>query len=704
MSAQRPTALSREGRDVLWLLAILGLCMAPHAARLPLWCALGAATAIAWRAWLAWQDRALPPRWVLMVALLGSVGMTLLTHQSVFGREAGVTLVTLLAGLKTLELRARRDAFVVTSLGFFLILTQFLYSQSLPMALLMFVAMLGLLTSLVLAQRTLGRPSIASAMGTAAQAVLMGLPLMLALYLLFPRIGPLWSVPSDAGRHTGLSEQLTLGNVADLALDDSIAMRVRFAGPVPAPHQLYFRGPVLEQFDGRVWRTFPLRPAQDAPAPFTAEALRSPQAIAYRVTLEPTRLNMIPFLEGTLSAQPSPPLTEPTVRRVGPVWLAPGALTDRTQFDAVALPGLPHGQSLGPVALQAWTQLPAGFNPRTLAWALRTARRADLAQADNLTLMRAVLQHIRQSGFSYTLAPGDDPRLPNGQPDPNLVDHFWLDTRRGFCEHFATAFVVVLRAMNVPSRVITGYQGAELNPIDGQYVVRNSDAHAWAEVWQPGVGWVRVDPTAAVAPERVERARPALRRPSALPGPLGQLDPTSWVGLRDYVDAGNHRWNVWVLEYSRSKQKSLLRSWGLDATDWSDLLRLCALVLATFSLGGLLWLWLARPRQPSSPWHRPMCRVHQALVGAGLPAPGGSPVPAPALTWAQHLQDKASTAEPTLTTAHGSVLPAMIEALRTLDALRYAPHPDRAAAAAVVKQIELLARQHRARPRPARRA
>lgn len=679
MNARSTTALSREGRDVLWLLAVLTLCIAPHLGRLPLWCALGTGGAIVWRAWMAWRDSALPSRWILMVALLASVGMTLLTHHSVFGREAGVTLVTLLAGLKTLELRARRDAFVITSLGFFLILTQFLFSQSLPIAALMLMALIGLLTALVLAQRPLGRPTIGSAMRTALHAVLMGLPLVIALYVLFPRIGPLWSVPSDAGKHTGLSEQLTLGHVADLALDDSIAMRLRFKGAVPPPQQLYFRGPVLEHFDGRAWRALPLRAAQDVPESVDGRTPRIP----YQLTLEPNRLTVVPFLEGTVAAQPTPPSTEPNLRPVGMAWLAPSGLTERSQFDAVAVPRRLHGQALNPATLQEWTQLPAGFNPRTLGWALSTVRRADLVNADALRLTQVVLEHIRLGGFRYTLSPGADPVLPDGRPDPHLIDHFWMDSHKGFCEHFATAFVVVMRAMNVPSRVVTGYQGAEFNPVDGQYVVRNSDAHAWAEVWQSGQGWVRIDPTAAVAPERVDRARPALRRGNTLPGPLGQFDSATWVGLRDYLEAGNHRWNVWVLEYSRSKQSSLLRSWGLDATDWPALLRLCALALASFSLAGLGWLWLTRPRQARRPWHRPLSRVHRALVGAGWPAPPSCPAPAPAMTWASHLQGTSNTT------------PELIEALKALDALRYGPAPEPSAMNTMVKRIEALARQHR---------
>ncbi len=691
--------LSREGRDALWLLAVLSLSISPHLGRLPLWCSAGTCAAIAWRSWLAWRDATLPPRWVLVVAMAAGIGLTALTYHSVLGREASVTLVTLLAGLKTLELRARRDAFVITSLGFFLVLTQFLYSQSLPMAALMLIAVLGLLSTLVLAERPTGRPSIGSAMKTATKSVLIGLPLMLALYLLFPRMGPLWSLPSDAGQRTGLSDSITLGTVAELALDDSIAMRLRFTRSTLPPQRLYFRGPVLDQFDGTSWRTS-ATPKDEAPETlFSPASPHQAPPIAYQITLEPSRLKVVPLIEGTVTAHPTPPLSEPILRHSGLNWHSPGPLLERTQFDAEVQPDLPQGKDLPPQALKHWLELPVGLNPRTLAWAHKTMQRPDLVQADALARSAAVLRHIRENAFRYTLAPGPEPTLPNGQVDPNLIDRFWIDRQQGFCEHFATAFVVVMRAMNVPSRVVTGFQGAELNPVDGMLVVRNSDAHAWAEVWQVGQGWVRVDPTAAVAPERIDRARPALRRSSNLPGPLSTLDPSQWVGLRNYIEAGNHRWNVWVLSYSRKQQLSLLQDWGIENADWPDLLRLCAGALASFSLGGLLWLRLTRPRQRHKPWHRPLMRIHRALVLAGIPPPEHAMAPAPALTWATAVEQwerKRHSPARSQNANAGKLAEELTHALRELDAQRYGPQGSQPKTAQTIKRILSLAKQWRA--------
>lgn len=687
----RAPQLSRDGRDTLWLLAVLALCIAPHLERLPLWCSLGTATAIAWRGRLAWRDGPLPPRWVLMVSLIACVGLTLMSYQSLFGRQAGVTLVTILAALKTLELRARRDAFVVTSLGFFLILTQFLFSQAIGMALLMLLALMGLLSALVLAQRTVGRPSLRSALAAAGRCLVMGVPVMVALYIFFPRFGPLWSVPADSGTRTGLSEQMRMGGVAELAQDDSVALRVRFLDTPPTPGELYFRGPVLDLFDGQNWTSslpgLRKNPRQGPATNVSLQPLQAPQAgsdaatsvsaegrtVRYQITLEPNQLRSVPLLDGTLDAAPSPPLTEPVLQRAGLSWVADRPLTERSQIDGVArLMAREAPTHPDALTLRQWAQLPRGYNPRTLAWAADMRASPAFRDADASALAIALMRHIRQAGFRYTLSPGDDAHDDQGLPVLHQVDRFWLDRRSGFCEHFAAAFVVVMRAMDVPARVVTGFQGAELNPVDGLYVVRNSDAHAWAEYWQPELGWVRVDPTSAVAPDRIDRPRLPLRNAQGLPATLSQLDPAFWSGVRAYTDAANHRWNIWVLQYSRNQQMSMLSRWGVSSPDWTDLMRVCAGLLVLLSLGGLAWLWWRRPRTPHSAWHRPMVRLHQAMLAAGFEAPAHSPVPAPALAWSRQLHTCPNTlTDPQAQAAHA----ALLQSLTALDALRYGATP-----------------------------
>lgn len=685
---QRWQSLTREGRDTLWLLGMLAMVLAPHAERLPWWANLGAVGALAWRARLAWTDGPLPKRWLLAVMLGALLAMTWLTYRTLIGREPGITLVVVLTTLKCLELRARRDSLVCLYLGFFLILTQFFYSQGIGTAVLMLVAVWGLLTSLVMGQRPLGRPPIIDVGRDALRAMAWGLPLMVVLFVLFPRFGPLWALPTDNKGRTGLSDTLSLGQVAELALDDSIALRVRFEGKAPTPEQLYFRGPTLDRFDGKVWRPG---------APILPPPVMSGTSIAYEITLEPSPLPNLPLLEGTVQAQVIAG-ADASVRteQSGLGWERRGGHGRRMLLRAQAQPHWHWPDPLAEHWQRYWTALPPRSNPGTIAWAQQLRQQVQQRQADAQAippaqvLANAVMQHIRTAGYSYTLSPG----LP-AQSTPHLIDAFWLQQKEGFCEHFATAFVVVMRAMGVPARVVTGYQGAELNPVDGQYIVRNSSAHAWAEFWQPGRGWVRADPTAAVAPERVQRA-PRPTPFAGLPGPLSQLDPGALRRMRDLWDAVDNRWNVWVLQYARGEQMALLKSLGWPQPDLQTLIQ--ALGWGLGLAGGLAALiaWWTRERTPRQPWLEPLRRVHRALSRLSPKPPPGTE-PAAASAWRVHLLQ----AWPAPRTTQQE---ALLRLLHQLDALRYGPSTAEpharppAPSLALVKQIEALSRSAPASP------
>jgi len=263
--------LPREARDTLFLLAVIGWTVLPHAPHLPAWSPALTALVLLWRARLALVNGALPGRWVLAGVLVAAIGLTFWSYRTLLGKEPGVTLAVALMALKTLELRARRDAFVVFFLGFFIILTHFLYSQSILVAIAMLVSVWGLMTALVLAHMPVGQPSLLQAGGLAARTALLGAPVMALLFVLFPRVGPLWGVPQDGISKTGLSNTMKLGSIADLAQDSAVAMRLRFDGHAPRPAQMYFRGPVLTHFDGVEWRPIglPVAPRSIPPRPPT---------------------------------------------------------------------------------------------------------------------------------------------------------------------------------------------------------------------------------------------------------------------------------------------------------------------------------------------------------------------------------------------------------------------------------------------------
>jgi transglutaminase-like putative cysteine protease len=470
----------------------------------------------------------------------------------------------------------------------------------------------GLLTALVLAHMPVGRPSLWRAGRVSAGAAVLGVPIMVLLFLLFPRIGPLWGLPQDAQGRTGLSGSMRLGGVASLAEDDSIALRVRFFGPEPRPEQLYFRGPVLGTFDGREWtRVVPRFPAAQRPR-LDLELIGTP--LRYEMTIEPSQLALLPLLEMT----PDGPETGPHIdgwlltHRSDGQWQSDRPVYERVRLEASAWLQHRHGPRRDVLGLRDLVDLPPNANPRTLQWAADLRARPDLLGADARALSDAVLQHIRTAGFTYTLEPG-----PYGQnPGDHAIDEFWFDRKLGFCEHFASAYVVVMRALDVPARIVTGYQGGDPLPQDGYLIVRQRNAHAWAEIWLAGQGWIRVDPTAAVAPERVQRGHSLQPPPGLVAGTMNAIDPAIAARLRAQWELINNRWNQWVLNYSRGQQFDLLKRIGFEAPNWQDLTTTLILLLCAGSLAGAAWAWWDRHRL--DPWQRLQQRVMRRLARMGV--------------------------------------------------------------------------------------
>jgi transglutaminase-like putative cysteine protease len=669
-------SLPRETRDTFFLLAVIGWTVLPHLLHLPLWCAMLTVGVLVWRAKLAWVGGALPNRWVIASVLVVVLGLTLWSYKTVLGKEPGVALVVSLMALKTLELRARRDAFVVFFLGFFLILTHFVFSQSLAVAAAMVISVWGLLTALVLAHMPVGQPALRQAASLAGRTALLGAPIMVLLFVLFPRIGPLWGVPQDGLASTGLSNQMRFGSVAELAQNDAIAMRLRFFDTVPPPAQQYFRGPVLTRFDGEEWlplmsSTFGERGQLDANLRVQGPALR------YEMTLEPLKLRVIPLLEAGLDP---PRFDGPAVNSAmlsDLQWLAEKRLFERVRLQATAHLRFVHGPSDTHLGLQDHLSLPPGYNPRTLAWAADLRRRMPTATANELA--QALYAHIRSSGFSYTLAPG-----VYGENNPRQsIDEFWLDRKEGFCEHFAASFVVVMRALDVPARVVTGFQGMDPIPVDGYYVVRQSAAHAWAEYWQEGVGWVRADPTAAIAPDRIERNFRLAPAPGLVGGAINAVNPALLRQLRDAWEGLNNRWNQWVLNYARGQQLDLLKKLGFQSPSWEDLAILLVGLFSGLALLGAVWAWWDRRRV--SPWVRQWQQVLKALHPLALDAGEHTPP----LSLAQKLRHRAEEKD----TNKRSTLEQLAQLLERLDAQRYSANalsrPDRE----LTRQFAGLAKQ-----------
>lgn len=448
------------------LLSIL-MVIAPHADHLPLWISSMCAGLMLWRAYLAYSGKPLPKRWLLMlITFAGTTGIVFEFH-TLFGREAGVTLLMMLATLKLMEMRQARDAMVLIYLACFIIITNFFYSQSIPTALYLLATMVVIVTTWVHLQAQ--SIALMPRLRIATVLLLQALPLTLILFIMFPRVpGPLWGLPQDAYASSGLDDKMSPGSLSRLSLSEAVAFRVTYNDKPPRRDQMYWRGPVLWNFDGRTWRPG-ITTLTEAPK-FTG----LDQAIDYVVTLEPHNK---PWL---FALDVPDKLSVPATLTYDFQLLNKEPVHARLRYAARS--NLVYHANLqeSERQLQRGLQLPMQPNPR--AHQLAAEWRA--GSKDDASIVNTALTYFNKQGFVYTLEPP-----PLGA---NTVDDFLFTTKQGFCEHYASAFVFLMRAANVPARVVTGYLGGEFNEVGNYYIVRQSDAHAWAEVWLAGRGWVQI--------------------------------------------------------------------------------------------------------------------------------------------------------------------------------------------------------------------
>ena len=547
--------------------ACLGLAFAPVAASLPPWIVASVAGAAATRILLLRLGRRLPPQALRLALAALAIGLLLLQFHTLNGVAAGTALLSLMAGLKLLETRSNRDLHVILFIVYFMSLAALLRNSS--FWLLGYLVLLAWVTTAALLRLTTAGPgpSARAAVRHSSRIMLHALPLALVLWLLFPRFNaPLWQVGDDGGAATtGLGDTMNPGDISDLALSDEIAFRVRFTAAPPPPEQLYWRGPVLAGFDGANWR----RADRDyAPAPTLA-----PRGTEYRytVSIEPHHHPWLFVLD--LPAH----WDLPNARLTGDyVLVQPEPLTKAVDIAASSYPDGMMTGSLSEPQRRRDSDLPPGANPRTRELALRLRR----DHPDDRDYARAVLSMVHDDEYYYTLTP---PRLG---VDP--VDEFLFDSKRGFCGHYASAFAVLMREAGIPARVVTGYLGGTLNPYGNYWVVRQSDAHAWVEIWIAGSGWVRVDPTAAIAAARVLRAPRAASRGTEV---LGVRLPVRAPWLIDAalrLDALREAWRTRILRFDQHSQQHLLQRLLIPEPDSRKLVLLLAGALSLV-FGWLTW-------------------------------------------------------------------------------------------------------------------
>lgn len=554
---------------------LLGLIITllPHALHLPAWLIILALAAVAWRHFAAkfhWRSPSRPLRLgataaIFVIIYVGCGGIN--------DPHAGVSLLVAMVAVKLLETKQRRDAMLLLFLSYLLIGSIFLFNQHIILA----IYALGAITwiTATLLQAAQENQNLAWRLAVRHSAALIGqaIPVMLVLFILFPRLsGPLWSVPHEGGKgQTGMSGYMEPGSIGELSLSQAVAFRVRFLDKPPQASELYWRGPVLWRFNGQSWST------DDRPGDNDLSKLElQGQALRYEVMLEPHGQHWLLALD-------MPVRTNRSDAR----WLAGQLLTDhevneRIRYLAISYPQYQLEPNLSAEDRQRGLSLPVSSNPRAAALAHQWRAQG----LNDRQIIKRALAQFHDQAFFYTLHP---PKLQG-----NTIDEFLFQSRRGFCEHYASTFAFLMRAAGIPARIVLGYQGGEHSPISGYYLVRQADAHAWTEVWLADAGWVRIDPTAAIAPDRIEA--------DVIAGLSGttqrERDGMSWLHQFGLAwDAINYHWNDWVLGYGPERQQQTLRGLGLAWLTPSQLvLLMTTLVLAILATTSTLLLWHRQPR------------------------------------------------------------------------------------------------------------
>jgi transglutaminase-like putative cysteine protease len=547
----------------------VALVLVVHASHVPWWLSLGLALILGWRWWQRRHQTGRVPTWLKLPLLAMLTLAVIVSYGNIFGREPGTALAVGLLVLKLLETETLRDVRVGVGFACFALMSALLINQGLVAT---FIVACGLLPALA----TLRALEPAQKPITLARALLPGLgllgaavPMALLAFLLVPRLSePLWGAPAPDEARTGLSDSMSPGNFTDLLTDDRPAMRVSFDGAAPPADLRYFRAYVMWEFDGRSWRRPFVRRGESS----MATAIEVGRTVNYTVSLVPTHQRVLPALDVALNA--------PAQARMLPDHeiVADKLIGDQLNYTLRSALSYRLQPELDDRARRLGLQRPIGFNPRTLALATQWRQRLGTNDA---AIVQAALSLFHDGGFRYTLAPA-----PLGR---DSIDDFLFFTHEGFCEHYSSAFTMLMRDAGIPARVVTGYQGGFWNTLGHYLLVRNSDAHAWSEVWLAGRGWVRVDPTGAVRPERVTLGA------SAAAGDQLSWYRSDWLqGVRNHWDVVNRWWDQGVVGFDSLRQRGLLTPFGVRDVDTYTLGILLAIGSVLFIAIGLAWALLRR--------------------------------------------------------------------------------------------------------------
>jgi transglutaminase-like putative cysteine protease len=569
----------------LILLLGLFLVLIPHFSHLPLWLSIVSSGLVLWRACYELQLCKIPGKLILFLLTIMLLVGIVFSYHTLIGRNAGSAMLLGLLCLKLFEIKSYRDVSIIINLALFSIVINFLFNQSIPVAFTMLLALIFLFTALISFQHDYKklnkiqpvsidviRSSEKQHFKLAFKMLTQAIPFAIVLFILFPRVNsPLWGLPEDAfSATTGLSDQMSPGRISQLSNNTSVAFRVKFESSVPAPDKLYWRGPVMWNFDGYNWSS----PSNErlTISGFTFSGLG--EKYSYAITLQPHN-NYWMFALDLPSTLPKQSRFSANMQLLSTSLIQKLKRYEINSYTRYILPAYKQ------IPLQRYLQLPVSNSNESDSLLYKSkkliSKLKDSSNPENT--VNNVLNYFATQDFYYSRTP------PLLYDDP--VDEFLFDTKRGYCEHYASSFTVLMRLAGIPSRVITGYQGGEINPIDNYMTLRQSDAHAWSEVFLGNKGWVRVDPTAAIPPGNIENTEDAIRLNSNLKKPAG-LYKSSWLSkqmkqMRFALDAVNNRWNQWVLGYDSKRQKAFFAAIGIPEITWQGLSQLLFSILAVLT-------------------------------------------------------------------------------------------------------------------------
>jgi len=534
-------------------------------------------------------------KWVTTFIALAGI---LYTFNRVSGRDAGVALITVMYGLKIIEIKKRRDVYVLMILGFFILLAGFLFEQSPLIAIyqvIPIVAILYALTSIHLlpASNNGSRSGNIQASGDGLKQLLIyvayALPLMLILFVFFPRMsGPIWKMPGQSQGVSGISETMSPGAISSLQLFDTVAFRVKFDGKAPSEEQMYWRTLTLDDFDGFTWSRSKSQSSKRLHENDMIQTRIGQSSIYhYEISLEKTRQKWLTMLDRPHRwPDRSVLFSDYSIQTDHRIY-------KRTRYTATSEVGKTIDLRLSSKDRKHFTRLPNDSNRRSLVW----AKEQRLKFKNDQDYIFGLLRNIHNQEYYYTLTP------PIMEKD--TIDSFWFDQKKGFCEHYAGTLVFMARAANIPARVVVGYQGGDANPMADYWIVRYANAHAWTEIWFEERGWIRLDPTAAIAPSRVEeQLRMDYSQRQGLFGDFAfesvELNNFGWIkDMKYWLDEINTGWNDWVLDYNRDSQQSLYKRLGLDQFHQSQISVMMITVLAILlAFIGYRWTHNKKRLQP----------------------------------------------------------------------------------------------------------